>query len=73
MKSVGIITLFPLLNRDYPSTAIKTAIEGDVMYLTHGIEKTMYAQSIISALSGKDVLIAWLVAVVVITSFALLA
>jgi len=43
------------------------------MNLTQGIEKTMYGQSIISALSGKDVIIAWLLAVIVITSFALSA
>ena len=43
------------------------------MNLTQGIEKTMYGQSIISALSGKDVICAWLVAIFVITSFALSA
>lgn len=43
------------------------------MNQTQGIEKTMYGLSIISALSGKDVIIAWLVAAIVVTSFALAA
>ena len=44
-----------------------------MMNLNQGIEKTMYGQSIISALSGKDVIIAWLMAVLVVTCFALTA
>ncbi len=43
------------------------------MNLNQGIEKTMYGQSIISTMSGLDVAGAWLVAIIVITSYALFA
>jgi len=73
MKSVGIITLIPFPIQDNLNRHPATTIEGIVMNQTQGIEKTMYGLSIISALSGKDVIIAWLVAAIVVTSFALAA
>jgi len=43
------------------------------MNKTQRLNITIYEQSILSALSGYDVVAAWLVAVVVIVGFALLS